>query len=120
MCYRVIKVSNRKELNDFINLPFAIYKGDRNWTAPIKSEVKRILNAKKNPYFKDTLLILFNCYKNSEICARISIGINKLFCKRQRIKTAFFGFLNRTMIMMQLNFYLMKYLITVVKMELKE
>jgi hypothetical protein len=92
MCFRVIKVFTRNEFNDFVNLPSAIYKGDKNWIPPIKSEVKRILNAKKNPYFKDAELILFNCYKSTEIRARICLIINKSYCEKQKIRTAFFGF----------------------------
>lgn len=67
MCYRVVRVSTGKELNDFIELPFAIYKHDRNWVAPIRSELKRILDIKRNPYFRDASLVLFNCYRDKRI-----------------------------------------------------
>ena len=92
MGYTVTRVSTRKELNDFLNLPFKIYKNDRNWVAPVLSEVKRILNPEKNPYFRDASLTLFNCYSGSGIRARISVVINKIFCERSGKNIAFFGF----------------------------
>jgi hypothetical protein len=92
MSYRVIKISARRELKDFINLPFEIYRDDKNWIAPIKSELKRILDVKKNPYFKFASLDLFNCYFDNKIVARISLSVNNVYCEKAGIRTAFFGF----------------------------
>ena len=92
MSYRVIKISSRRELKEFINLPFEIYRDDKNWIAPIKSELKRILNVKKNPYFKFASLDLFNCYCDDKIVARISLSVNNVYCAKAGIRTAFFGF----------------------------
>lgn len=92
MSYRIIRVSTPGELKDFINLPFEIYRNDRNWVAPIKSELIRVLNVKKNPYFKAATLDLFNCYSGDKIVARISLSVNKDFCKKTGMKIGFFGF----------------------------
>jgi hypothetical protein len=92
MSYRIIRVSTPGELKDFINLPFEIYRNDKNWVAPIKSELMRLLNVKKNPYFKTASLDLFNCYSGHKIVARISLSVNKDFCKKAGIKIGFFGF----------------------------
>ncbi|MFZ2865369.1 MAG: hypothetical protein WA440_11505 [Ignavibacteriaceae bacterium] len=92
MSYRVIKVSTQEELKDFVTLPFEIYKDDKSWIAPIKSELKKILDTRKNPYFRFATLDLFNCYFGNEIIARISLSINKSFCKKSGTRTAFFGF----------------------------
>ena len=92
MCYRVVRVSTGKELNDFIELPFAIYKHDRNWVAPIRSELKRILDIKRNPYFRDASLVLFNCYRDNKIQARISLSVNDAYNSKALVKTGFFGF----------------------------
>lgn len=92
MSYRLNRVSNRSELNDFINLPFEIYRNDKNWVAPIKSELKRTLDVKKNPYFRFASLALFNCYRNKNIVARISLSVNETYCKKVGVGTGFFGF----------------------------
>jgi hypothetical protein len=90
--YRVVKVSTRRELKDFINLPFEIYKEDKNWIAPIKSELIRILDVKKNPYFNVASLDLFNCYLGEKIISRISLSVNKIFCEKTGTRTGFWGF----------------------------
>ena len=92
MSYRVVRVSTRRELIDFVNLPFEIYIEDKNWVAPIKSELLRVLDTKKNPYFKIASLDLFNCYSGDKIVARISLSVNKDFCSKTGIKIGFFGF----------------------------
>jgi len=92
MSYRVVRVSTPDELKDFINLPFAIYKNDKNWVAPIKSELAKVLDTNKNPYFKFATLDLFNCYSEDKIISRISLSVNKNYCKKSRSNTAFFGF----------------------------
>lgn len=92
MSYRVIKISTRKELNDFIELPFKIYQDDKLWVAPIRSELKRILNTKKNPYFSKASLELFSCYYDGKITARISLSVNEEYNLKSGTKTGFFGF----------------------------
>ena len=92
MDYEIKGVSDTKQLNDFIALPYIIYKDDSNWVPPIKSELRRTLSPEKNPYFFDTTLQLFNCYKTGEICSRVAIIINKRHKQNYGEKTAFFGF----------------------------
>ena len=92
MCYKVVRVSTGKELNDFIDLPFEVYKHSKQWVAPIKSELKRVLDTNKNPYFRNASLVLFNCYSDDRIAARISISVNNDYNWQSIVKTGFFGF----------------------------
>lgn len=92
MSYRVIKISTGKELNDFIELPFKIYQNDKLWVAPIRSELKRTLNTKKNPYFRKASLELFSCYNDDKITARISLSVNEDYNRKSETRTGFFGF----------------------------
>lgn len=92
MEYRVITVSKSRELKDFLNLPYSIYAGNKFWVPPITSEIARVLNSKKNPYFKNASLRLFNCYKMNKIVSRVSIVINQEYEKKFGVKSAHFGF----------------------------
>ncbi|HVO75029.1 MAG TPA: hypothetical protein VMT35_13460 [Ignavibacteriaceae bacterium] len=92
MGYKAVTVSTRSALNNFLNLPFKIYKDDKNWVAPVKSEIKRILHPKRNPYFKNATIALFNCYYGNDIRSRVSVVINKIFCEKAKKNIAFFGF----------------------------
>lgn len=92
MAYRVATVSDRRELNDFLHLPFKMYRDDSSWVAPLVSEVRRTLDVERNPYFKTATLKLFLCYADSEPVARVSVVINEQHWKKFGVRTAFFGF----------------------------
>lgn len=92
MSYRIARVASRDEMNDFLELPFEIYRDNKNWVAPMNSELKRVLDAKQNPYFRNASLELFNCYHNEKIAARVMLSVNQAYCCKAPKKTAFFGF----------------------------
>jgi hypothetical protein len=92
MGYKVKHVSNSRDLKDFIQLPFEIYRNDKLWVPPIRSELRRTLNPRKNPYFKNASLKLFNSYKDDKITSRAAVVINSKHFEKFGTKTAFFGF----------------------------
>ncbi|MDH5202323.1 MAG: hypothetical protein OEZ31_07985 [Nitrospirota bacterium] len=92
MTYSVTEVSHSRQMKDFLNLPFIIYRYDTNWVPPVTSEVRRILDERLNPYFSNAQLKLFVCYKDGAIVSRIAVVINRLHYQKFGIKSAFFGF----------------------------
>jgi len=77
MCvYKVIEVADRAGMKEFLSLPEKIYDGDPYWVPEIKSEVKRQLDSKRNPYFKSNKLKLLLCYKQGVCISRASLVIN--------------------------------------------
>jgi hypothetical protein len=92
MSYQVQIISDSKVMQDFMALPFRIYKNDSEWVAPLISEVTRTLDQAKNPYFAGVDLKKFVCYKGNEPVARAIVVINPEHWKKFHIKTAFFGF----------------------------
>ncbi len=92
MPYKTIIVANRKELDDFLNLPFRIYRNDPAWVAPLRTEVARVLDTRKNPYFRGVDLQLFVCYREGQPVARGITVINPRHGEKFGRKTAFFGF----------------------------
>ena len=92
MSYRVQKVSTAKEFSDFLKIPYRIYKNDENWIAPLNSEIRRSLNPKLNPYFKNASLELFICYDNEIPVSRAAVVINKLYKHKYNISKALFGY----------------------------
>ena len=92
MSYRIIRVSAGSELNDFMSLPFTVYRNDRNWVPPITAELIRMLDAKQNPYFRNASLDLFNCYRNGKMAARVAVSVTEDYCKSAGVRTGYFGF----------------------------
>jgi len=92
MLYRIEQARTRSRLRDFIELPFSIYRNDPNWVPPLRSEARRVLNERKNPYYANASIELFICYWDDLPIARAAVIIDKNYEKKYGTKTAFFGF----------------------------
>lgn len=79
-------------MKDFLRLPFDIYREDANWVAPLTSEVRRVLDPRRNPYFKNAHLELFVCYRDEEPVSRVAIVTNLIHWQKFQSRTAFLGF----------------------------
>ena len=79
-------------MRDFLRLPYLIYQNDPHWVAPLSSEVRRVLNPRRNPYFKDASLELFVCYGSAGPVARAAVVINPRHIRKFGERSAFFGF----------------------------
>ena len=51
MSYSVVPVTDKRRLDEFLRLPFALYRGDPLWVPPLVAEVRRTLDPERNPYF---------------------------------------------------------------------
>jgi hypothetical protein len=92
MLYRTTEVTTKKDHREFFLLPFRIYEGNRVWVPPVKSELKRILDTDKNPYFLNASLKLFITYRGGSAVSRCAVIIDRLYQQRHKTKNAFFGF----------------------------
>lgn len=90
--YQLQKVETKAQWNDFINLPWKIYKDDPHWVPPLKIAVRDLLDTKKNPFFKHADFVHVVAYKNGECVGRISGIVDHNHNKFHDEKTAFFGF----------------------------
>ncbi|MFN2302645.1 MAG: hypothetical protein ACK2TV_02845 [Anaerolineales bacterium] len=71
-------VKNRKDLKEFINLPYRLYKDDPNWVAPLRSEQWAQFNPKKNPMLDHCETVLFLLKSGGEVLGRCSAFIDRL------------------------------------------
>jgi GNAT superfamily N-acetyltransferase len=87
------RVETARDTNEFLRVPFAIYRDDPNWVAPLFFERLEHLSPKKNPYFDHAEAQLFVAEKNGKPCGRISAQIDRLRLERYNDATGQFGFL---------------------------
>lgn len=92
MDYTVKNISDQGVTKDFLSIPYNVYRDDKEWIAPLNSEVSRILNPNANPYYRNATLELFVCYKSGEPVARSAVVINYAHWEKFGKKSAFFGF----------------------------
>lgn len=86
------KVETKKELNEFIKLPWKIYKDNKYWVPPLLMEQKTLLNKDKNPFFKAAEAEYFLAYKNNELVGRIAAIKNDVHLKYHNDDCGHFGF----------------------------
>ncbi len=88
---QIISVQNKKELQDFINLPYRLYKDDPNWVAPLRNEQKNQFIASKNPMLDHCRYQLFLLYKDKQIIGRIAAFIDQLALDAWKKPIGLFG-----------------------------
>lgn len=88
----IVEVTTGKQLNQFVDFPHQLYKGDPNYVPEIKLAVKDLLNKKKNPYFEHSDASLYLAYSSGKVVGRIAATINNNYNKFHRSNVGFFGF----------------------------
>jgi hypothetical protein len=89
---KAIPVRTDKDLKDFINYPYKLYKSDRYWVPPLKRDVRNLLDKKKNPFWTHAEKELFLVYRDKQLSGRIAAIIDYNFMEFWDEKTAYFGF----------------------------
>ncbi len=92
MDYKLVEVNSKKELKEFIMLPFDLYKQDPHWVAPLIGDQIAFFNPKKNPYYRHSDVQLFMVKDKNKVVGRISAHTNTMHNKFYGDKVGFFGF----------------------------
>jgi hypothetical protein len=92
MAARIIPVSSKKDMEDFIHLPFAIYEGDPHWVPPVLSHLRSFLDPKTGPFYEVGEVQLFLAKDGDRTVGRISAHLNFAYEKYHDTNTGFFGF----------------------------
>ena len=89
---QIVKVENRKTLNNFIRVLWPLYKDDPAWVPPLMLE-RRMQLAPSNPYFEHADYSSWVAYRDRTPVGRIRAQIDHLHLDRYQDATGFFGML---------------------------
>jgi len=84
-------VENRKQLKEFIMLPWQLHKSDTHWLPPIISDEWDYFDRNKNPAFTYCDTVIAVAYRGNQAVGRIMGVINKRHNEIQNEKTARFS-----------------------------
>jgi GNAT superfamily N-acetyltransferase len=73
---KLIQVENQKQADQFLALPYQIYKNDPNWIAPLENEVADIFNPQKNKSFRNGKLTRWILCDDKKTIGRIAAFVN--------------------------------------------
>jgi hypothetical protein len=90
--FHIETVSCRRQLNEFIEVPRAIYRDDPCWVPPLLFEQKQRLTS-KNPFFEHARWHAWIARQNGRAIGRISAQVDRLYQERHGRKVGYFGML---------------------------
>ena len=88
---KVIEVKSKRDIKDFVDFQFYIYKNDSYWVPPIKFERMQFFNPNKNPFYKNADIALFIAKKDGKSVGTIAAIINYNHNKLYNDNVGFFG-----------------------------
>jgi len=81
-----------KDVNDFIQAAFEVFRSDPMWVPPLDFEFKERLSPKHNPFFARADVTLFTAWKDGKLAGRCSATIDREWLKVWKDDCGFFGF----------------------------
>jgi len=86
-------VTTRRDIKEFIELPFRLHATSPQWIPPLRLERHAFLSARFNAYFKHADAQLFLVYRDGRIVGRISAQVDHAYNEFHGTRWGMFGFL---------------------------
>jgi hypothetical protein len=86
----LVDTTSKKQVDDFIKLPFRLYKDCPQWVPPFRSDIRLMLNKQKHPFFELNDADFFVVRKDDKIVGRLAIMENRSFNDYHKVKKAQF------------------------------
>ncbi len=88
---QVRRVQDRRDLNAFCRLPWAIYAGDPNWVPPLLAEVKEFLDRHKHPFYLHGDAVPFLATRGGQPVGRVLVSDDPNYNRQHGTNTGCFG-----------------------------
>lgn len=88
----IVRVENDKQLAQFIEFPYQLYKGHEYWVPPLKRDVHHLLDRSQNPFWDHSDREFFLALRDGRLVGRVAAIVDHNFIKCWNEKTGYFGF----------------------------
>jgi hypothetical protein len=88
----VVAVNSKKALNEFVELPFTLYRNDPNWAPPLRIAVRQLLDRGKHPFYANAQAEFFLARKADMVAGRVAAIIDRNHNRFHDEEAGFFGF----------------------------
>jgi len=85
-----VNLANKKQVRDFLDLPFRIYRDTPQWVPPLDSDAKLYLTPSRHPFYKHSEAAFFLAYRDSLPTGRLAVLDNRPYNDYNHTRTAFF------------------------------
>lgn len=86
------EVKDAKTEQEFLQLPFKIYKNDPHWVPHLKQDIQAVFDPKKNKFFRHGEVIRWILKDRGETIGRIAAFVNHKSNKKSKIPVGGIGF----------------------------
>ena len=90
--FEIKEAISDKDLKQFVAFPYTLYKPDKFWIPPIKSDEFKSLKSNTNPAFESCDVKIWNAYLNGDVVGRVCAIINRDYNTINKVK---FGRISR-------------------------
>jgi hypothetical protein len=88
----ITRVQDDKELKEFVEFPYKLYKNDKYWVPPLKRDVFHLFDKSENPFWDHSEREMFLALRKGHIVGRIAAIVDRNYIKCWNEDTGYFGF----------------------------
>jgi GNAT superfamily N-acetyltransferase len=88
---RQLDTSRRRDVRQFVNVPFTLYRDCPQWVPPLVSDVEKALNREKHPFYSHSAAEFFLAERDGHTLGRIAVMDHRPYNDYLGSATAFFG-----------------------------
>ena len=85
-----LELNDKKQVQDFLRLPFSIYRDTPQWVPPLQTDERLRLSRKRFPFYKHSQAAFFLTYNGTLPIGRLAVLDNRRYNEFNKTKTAFF------------------------------
>ena len=85
-------VRTRREKKQFLQFPWELYRGDRNWIPPLRFDEEELVGYRPHPFHERNSVQTFLAFRGGSVCGRIAAILNEIHNDHHRERRGFFGF----------------------------
>lgn len=88
----IVSVDTPSDMEEFIELPWKIYRNDPNWVPPLRKHMRRLLDPKQHPFWKFSERILLLARRGPDTVGRIAGIVDGNFNRHHKTGMGIWGF----------------------------
>jgi hypothetical protein len=85
-----LDLNSKKQVDDFLRLPFAIYRDIPQWVPPLQMDERLRLSPKRFPFYRHSEAAFFLAYEGPCPIGRLAVLDNRRYNEFHKTRTAFF------------------------------
>ncbi|MFZ6021304.1 MAG: hypothetical protein ACOYXO_17035 [Chloroflexota bacterium] len=87
-----IHLSSRREVRDFLQLPYRLYRFTPQWVPPLQADIRQMLDPRRHPFYRHSQAAFFLARRQAHQppVARLAVLIHRPYNQHNHEQTAFF------------------------------